>query len=642
MCGVVGLFHPLDPGLPEEATLRRMADAIRHRGPDGDGFHVEPHVGFGHRRLAIVDLAGGIQPMATEDGAVTITFNGEIYNHLALREELEKAGHRFRTRSDTEAILHGWRQWGPGIVERLTGMFAFALWDRARGELLIARDPLGEKPMHLAWLPDGRLAFASELSALLTLPSLSRALDPAAVEDVLALGYIPDPATIYAKIRRLRPGHALLLRRGDAGRPEPRRYWAPPTHAAAAPADAPAMLAAMLKEATRARLMSDVPLGAFLSGGIDSGTVTALASLARQEAGQERLATFTIGFPGEDDEREAAALVAARYGTLHHAEADETDYVAAARDQARLFGEPFADHSSVPSLSVCRLARRHATVALSGDGGDEVFAGYRRYRWHLLAEAVRRRIPARARRHVIGRLARIYPKLDRAPKWLRAKTTLTEIGLDSALGYYSTLVRCTDDRRRALLSPSLRATLHGHDPSARFPALMAECDPDDPLLQAQYADLATWLPGDILVKTDRTSMAVSLEVRPPLLDPALVSWGMALPASLKIRSGQGKVVLRDAAAPLLPAELMTRKKTGFATSLTDQLRARAPTLRERLLGPAMLDSGWFDREALARLVDEHASGRLDHAQPLWTLLMIEGFLHAREEPASVPEASLAA
>ena len=628
MCGVVGLFHPLDPSVPDGAVLRRMADAIRHRGPDGEGFHVEPHLGLGHRRLAIVDLAGGAQPMATEDGTAVVCFNGEIYNHLALRAELERAGHRFRTRSDTEAILIGWRHWGPGVVERLVGMFAFALWDRGSGALLLARDPLGEKPMHIAWLPDGTLAFASELAALATLPALPRRHDPTAIEDVLALGYIPDPATIYTAVRRLPAAHMLLLRRGAANRPEPRRYWSPPTRTAPAPDDPVGTLGRLLDQATRARLMSDVPLGAFLSGGIDSGCVTAYAARARTEAGHEPLATFTIGFPGDSDERDEAASVAARYGTLHHAEADTTDYVAAARDQARLFGEPFADHSSVPTLAVCRLARRHATVALSGDGGDEVLAGYRRYRWHLIAEAVRRRIPPRARRHVIGALARAYPKLDRAPRWLRAKTTLTEISLDSALGYWRTVCKLGDDRRRALLSPALRAALDGHDPAARFPALMAECDPDDPLLQAQYADLMTYLPGDILVKTDRTSMAVSLEVRPPLLDPALVAWGMALPAPLKLRRGEGKAVLRDLAATLLPEGLARRRKTGFATSLAGQLRAAAPTLRSRLLGPLMLDSLWFDRGALARLIEEHASGRFDHAQPLWALLMIEGFLAA--------------
>jgi asparagine synthase (glutamine-hydrolysing) len=640
MCGVVGLFHPLDPAPPDPAALRRMADAIAHRGPDGDGFHVEPHVGFGHRRLAIVDLAGGVQPMATADGQVVVVFNGEIFNHLELRAELEKAGHVFRTRSDTEAILHGWRQWGPGVAERLAGQFAFGLWDRARGELFLARDPLGEKPMHLAWLADGRLAFGSELAALLALPDLARRIDPTAIEDVLALGYIPDPATIYAGIRRLPPGHTLLLRRGEATRPEPRRYWAPPTRALAAP-DAPAAtLEALLDRAVRAQLMSDVPLGCFLSGGVDSGLVTALAARARREAGGPAMATFTIGFPGASDERAAAASVAARHGTDHQSEADATDYVAAARDQARIFGEPFADHSSVPTLAVCRLARRHATVALSGDGGDEVFAGYRRYRWHLISEAVRRKIPAGARRTVIGALARAYPKLDRAPKWLRAKTTLTEMSLDSALGYYRMVCKFSDERRRGVFSPAFRATLDGHDPSARFPALMDQCDPDDSLLQAQYADLHTYLPGDILVKVDRCAMAVSLEVRPPILDPTVVGWGIALPAPLKISGGQGKAVLREAAAAHLPAELLARKKTGFAMPLADQLRARIPLLRERLLGGPMLDGGIFDRGGLARLIDEHERRLFDHAQPLWTLLMVEGFLANQADP--VPATAWAA
>ncbi len=640
MCGVVGLFHPLQPTVPDQARLRRMADAIAHRGPDGEGFHVEPHLGFGHRRLAVVDLAGGVQPMTTADGQVTVVFNGEIYNHLELRAELEPAGHRFQTHSDTESILLGWRQWGPGVLDRLNGMFAFALWDRAQGALLIARDRLGEKPMHTAWLPDGSLAFASELAGLVVLPEISRRIDPAAIEDVLALGYIPDPATIYAGIRRLPAAHMLLLKRGEAARPEPRRYWSPPTRPEAAPAETAATLAKMLRKATDARLMSDVPLGAFLSGGVDSGLTTAFAALARQEAGHAALDTFTIGFPGENDERAAAATVAARYGTIHHAEADETDYVAVARDQARIFGEPFADHSSVPTLAVCRLARRHVTVALSGDGGDEVFAGYRRYRWHLLAEAVRARVPAGARKHVIGALARAYPKLDRAPKWLRAKTTLTEISLDSALGYYRTVCKFADERRRSVFSPTFRAGLDGHDPSARFPALIAACDPADPLLAAQYVDLQTYLPGDILVKTDRTSMAVSLEVRPPMLDPDLVTWGMALPAAMKISGGRGKQVLREAAAPYLPAELLARRKLGFGFSLAAQMRARAPLMRERLLGAPMLDSGIFERAALARLVDEHERGTFDHSQPLWTLLMVEGFLAGQAAtPLPRPEAA---
>lgn len=623
MCGIAGLFHPLRPTVPPMHRLKAMTEAQRHRGPDGEGFHAEPHLGFGHRRLAIVDLAGGSQPMATEDGAVVVTFNGEIYNHEELRRELEARGHVFRSRSDTEVLLHGWREWGPEMVPWLVGMFAFALWDRRAGRLLLARDPLGEKPLHYAWLPDGSFVFASEIAGLTVLPDLSRTLDPVALDDFLSLGYVPDPATIYAAIRRLPPGHLMLLRRGEA-RAIQQRYWAPPrTAGSSGGADEAKALRRQLDAAVRARMMSDVPLGAFLSGGIDSGMVTSLAA----KAAAQPLATFTIGFAGAADERPDADLVARRYGTRHVAQDGAAeDYLAMSREIPRLFGEPFGDHSAVPTLAVASLARRHVTVALSGDGGDEVFAGYRRYRFHMMAETARRLLPAGLRRNAVGALARAYPKLDRAPRWLRAKTTLTEISLDSALGYYGTVCKLSEDRRRALFSPSQRAAVAGHDPSARFASLMGECDPDDSLLQAQYADLHTYLPGDILTKVDRTSMAVSLEVRPPLLDPDLVAWGMALPTGSKLRGGTGKHVLRRAATGLLPSELLARSKRGFAADISVQLRNRAEEVRRRLLGPAMLESGMFESRAIAALVDRHASGAADHGQALWQLLTVEGFL----------------
>jgi asparagine synthase (glutamine-hydrolysing) len=516
----------------------------------------------------------------------------------------------------------------------MKGMFAFALWDRDRGELLLARDRLGEKPMQYGVLPDGTLAFASELHALLALPAMPRRPDLAALDDFLALGYMPDPQTAYLGIRRLPAGHFLLLRRGEPLDLRPRRYWQPPTAAQPAPADAPRELAQRLDAAVRAQLMSDVPLGAFLSGGVDSSAVVACAARAVAEAGTGPLATFTIGFEGDEDERPAAAALAARLGLASHSEPGTVDYVAAARAQARLFGEPFGDHSAVPTLAVCALARRHVTVALSGDGGDEVFAGYRRYRFHKLAEGVRRMLPAGMRRRVIGGLAAAYPKLDRAPRWLRAKNTLTEISLDSALGYYRTVCKLHAERRRALYSPRMRGAVDGHDPAARIVALMDECDPEDAVLQAQYADLHTYLPGDILVKTDRSSMAVSLELRPPILDHDLVAFGMALPAALKLKDGFGKHVLRQAMAPLLPAELLWGAKRGFADSIACQFRAQAATVRARLTGGALQDSALFDGAALGRLADEHASGRFDHAQAIWQLLVLEGFFAAQSEAAS--------
>ncbi|MBY0336534.1 MAG: asparagine synthase (glutamine-hydrolyzing) [Acetobacteraceae bacterium] len=634
MCGLVGIFEPLRPATPSLGRLRAMADAVSHRGPDGEGFHAEPHLGLGHRRLSFVDLAAGAQPMATPDGEVTVAFNGEIYNHGSLRRELEALGHRHRTRSDTECLLHGWRAWGPGLLDRLTGMFAIALWDRGKGELLLARDRLGEKPLHYAPLPEGGLGFASELGALFALPAVSRGIDPAAIEDYLALGYIPDPATAYAGIRRLPAAHMLLLRRGRALELAPRRYWQAPRRAARTSDAAPAALANRLEMAVRGQLMADVPIGAFLSGGVDSASVVALAAPALATSGQ-CLSTFTIGFPGPDDERPAAAELAARFATRHEAEAGPDDYLAAADEVAAIFQEPFGDHSAVPTLAVCRLARRRVKGALSGDGGDEVFGGYRRHRFHVLASAARRLLPAPVRREVVGRLASLYPKLDRAPRWLRAKHTLTEISLDAAVAYYRSAAKLQDEARRGLLSAPLRAALDGHDPSARFAALIGEADPDDPLLQAQYADIHTYLPGDILVKTDRTSMAVSLELRAPLLDHGLVSWGMSLPARDKMRGGHGKRVLREAMAGRLPADLLWGRKRGFADSLAPAFRARAEELSRRLSRPALRDAALLDAGAVRRLVEEHASGARDHAQPLWQLLVLEAWL-TREAAGAAP------
>ncbi len=638
MCGLAGIFHAakseVDTGL-----LRRMTTALSHRGPDGDGFHTEPGIGLGHRRLAVIDIAGGHQPMFNEDGAVVVVFNGEIYNHADLRPELEAAGHVFQSRSDTEIILHAWEEWGVACLARFSGMFAIALWDRRRGQLLLARDHLGKKPLYYGYRPDGGLVFASELVALAAVPDLSRRIDAAAVDDFFALGYIPDPASIFEGIRKLPAAHYLLLDRTDGARPAPRRYWSlgRETLAIGAP-EAEAALLGHLDRAVATRLVADVPLGAFLSGGIDSSGVVARAAMMRPTP----LDTFTIGFPGADDERPFAALMAERYHTNHHTDATEIDYIAAARDQARMFGEPFGDHSSVPTRDVCALARRHVTVALSGDGGDEVLGGYRRYRFHVLAEAVRRLLPAPLRRHALAPLARAYPKLDRAPRWLRAKHTLTEIRLDSALGYYRTVTKTQAAQRRALLSPGLRARLDGHDPGARILALMAEDEDAAPLAQAQYVDINTYLPGDILVKVDRASMAVSLEARAPLLDRAFVEWGFALPPALKLRRGSGKDILKRTLAPYVPGEILYRRKQGFAMPLAAQFRAGAPRLHARLMGEAMLDSGLFQPEALTRLVREHESGRFDHSTVLWLLLVFEGFLAHEAGLADNAATSLAA
>jgi asparagine synthase (glutamine-hydrolysing) len=617
------MFRPRDSSDIDPALLRRITTALRHRGPDGEGFHIEPGVGLGHRRLAIIDVDGGQQPMYNEDETVVIVFNGEIYNFSELRPKLQALGHIFRNRCDTEAIIHACESWGPDCLQHLNGMFAFALWDRNRNQLFIARDRLGKKPLYYATTDDGTVVFASELTALGQVPGLRRRIDPARVDDFFAFGYVPDPHSIYAGIQKLPAAHYLLFDR-HAGTTQPARYGRGPSKTQPMDeAPAAAELISRLRDATARRLVADVPLGAFLSGGVDSSAVGAIAAGLRAAP----LDTFTIGFAGAEDETPFADKVAQRYGTVQHNEtAAELDYISAARLQGRIFGEPFGDSSAVPTFKVCALTRRHATVALSGDGGDEVFAGYRRYQWHRITEAVRALLPGPIRHTVIGQLARVYPKLDRAPRWLRAKHTLTEISLDSALGYYRMIAKTEDRRRRSLFSPRLQTELDGYDPSARIPALMEECGSDDPLLQAQYADLQTWLSGGILTKVDRVSMANGLEVRAPFLDHEVVAWGLALPSALKLRRGVGKYLLKRGLAPYVPREVLYRPKQGFASSLAPCFRAARDRLRHRLLGDIMLSFDLFSPQAIAQLIDEHSQGRFDHSGVLWLLLVFEGFL----------------
>lgn len=634
MCGIAGIFSA-DVSVPVP-ILHRMTAALAHRGPDGEGFHIEPGLGLGHRRLSIIDLEGGSQPMFNEDGSIVVIFNGEIYNHLSLRSELARQGHIFRTRSDTESIIHGWETWGTGCLERLSGMFAFALWDRNRQVLFLARDRLGKKPLYYTRTAAGSLVFASELGSLVAHPDVSRRISPNAVDDYFAFGYVPDPDCIYDGVFKLPAAHYLLLQRAGAALPQPTCYWSPhPNPQTISESDAVAELQRRLRDCVEARLIADVPLGAFLSGGVDSSAVVATMAGLRDAP----IKTFTVGFDGDDDETVFAEDVARRFGTAHHSEwGGAIDYIGFARDQAAIFGEPFADSSSAPTYKVSSMARRDVTVALSGDGGDELFAGYRRYRWHSIAEAVRTYLPTPVRRRLFGELARMYPALHHAPRWLRAKATLTEISLDSALGYYRAICKVRDETRRRLFGPQLRSAIDGYEPSHRIQMLMEQAETSHPVLQAQYVDLKSYLVGDILTKVDRASMATSLEVRAPLLDHTLVEWAMTLPPSLTLGRGEGKSVLKRAFDGQIPKANLYRRKQGFATSLAGQFRGEGVArVRERLLGDRMLDTGLFEAAALARLIETHAVNAADHSAALWSLLVFEGFL-SLQEASSVRDA----
>lgn len=640
MCGIAGWIDLAGERQPDERLVRAMAEAIRHRGPDGEGFHFAPGVGLAHRRLAIIDLSTGDQPMFNATRSVVIVFNGEIYNYRELRRELEARGRRFVTNSDTEVIVQSWEQWREGALERLRGQFAFALWDRDERALLLARDRLGEKPLYYAELADRSLVFGSELKALLTNPNVAREIDPCAVEEYFGLGYIVEPRTIYRSVKRLPAGSYLLLRRGQAIR-EPKAYWDVTPRTEGGSADhLQELLTERLAAATKAQLVADVPIGAFLSGGTDSSATTAFMAMASADP----IRCFTIGFSDKRfDETHYARAVAERYGARHDVEVATEEDLASVGLLAGIFDEPFGDSSALPTYLLCRLAARHVKVALSGDGGDELFAGYRRYAFHLREESVRRALPGAARRILFGLPARIYPQLDWAPRALRARHTLEELGADSAEGYFMN-VSVTEDRdRSALFAGSLRAKLGDYRASDVIRQVMARAPSDDPLTIAQYADVKTWLPGDILTKVDRASMASSLEVRVPMLDHDFVDFALGLSEGLKMAGGEGKAIFKRALEPLLPNDILYRPKQGFSVPLADWFRGNFGRGFETTLGRSSRAelAEFVDIKTVESLLSAHRRGARDHSRTLWLVWMFERFLAVTHRQAT-PQAGEAA
>ena len=625
MCGITGILDTRGRREIDRDVLVRMNESQHHRGPDEVGVHVEPGVGLGHRRLAIIDLKTGQQPLYNEDHSVCIVFNGEIYNYQSLIPELTALGHRFRTQSDTEVIVHAWEAWGEGCVERFRGMFAFALWDRNRDVLFLARDRLGVKPLHYALLPDGMLVFGSELKSLLAHGGLARDIDPCAIEEYFALGYVAEPRTIFRGARKLPPACTLVIRRGQP-LPEPREYWNVRFSCdnPISVEDACVELADRLRESVRLRMIAEVPLGAFLSGGVDSSAVVAvMAGLSSSPVN-----TCSIAFSDPAFNEAAFALsVAKQYHTNHHVEEVASDDFDLIDTLAGIYDEPYADSSAIPTYRVCELARKHVTVALSGDGGDESFGGYRRYRLHLMEERMRGAFPERFRRPVFGLLGRAYPKLDWAPRAIRAKTTFESLARDAVGAYFDSVSILRTPMRSRLFSASLKSELQGYQALDVFRRHAAAAPADDPLAVVQSLDLRTYLIGDINTKVDRASMAHSLEVREPLMDHPLVEWLATLPSNLKVRGQEGKFLLKKAMEPHLSQEILYRPKMGFAVPLARWFRG---PLRERVqsavLGPSLADTGWFDRGYLHHLVQAHQSGARDYSAPLWSLMMFEAFL----------------
>ena len=635
MCGIAGIFELDESGVPDRAILEAMNRVQWHRGPDGDGIHAEPGVGLAHLRLSIIDVAHGQQPIMNEDGSVVLIYNGEIYNFQELQRDLESRGHRFRTHCDSEAVVHAWEEWGSACVERFRGMFAFALWDRGRKTFFLARDRFGIKPMHYALVGGRTLVFGSELKALLVHPDLPRTIDPKAVEEYFAYGYVPDPRTMLAGVKKLMPGHTLTVRRGESV-PEPARYWDVPFRSIGPieVEDACAELVERLREAVRIRLISEVPLGAFLSGGVDSSAVVALMAGLQESP----VNTCSISFrDAAYDESRYASFVAEKYKTHHHVETVDSDDWSLVERLASLYDEPYADSSALPTYRVCELARKRVTVALSGDGGDETLAGYRRYRWHVGEERVRSSLPASWRRPVFGLLGRVYPKADWAPRPLRAKATFQALALDSLEAYHRGVSIFQDEARGRLFLPSFQRQLGGYSAIEVLRTFWDQSPTSEPLSRVQYVDMKTYLPGDILTKVDRASMAHSLEVRIPLLDHKLVEWVSGLPPDLRLRNGEGKFLLKRAMRPYLPDDLLYRRKMGFAVPLARWFRGPLrEVVRREVLGEELADAGILDREFARRLVDEHQAGARDHSAALWTLLAFAAGIRNLVSAAPVP------
>lgn len=617
MCGVVGVFcFDRSRGVDREVFVRQT-DALAHRGPDDGGVYIEPGIALGHRRLSIIDLGGGHQPMWDSEGRLGIVFNGEIYNYKELAKELKQQGHRFRTDSDTEVILNAYRQWGDRCVEHFVGMFAFCVFDRLERTFFIARDRLGKKPLYY-YQDDQRLIFASELKAIMMDPSVPRVIEPTAVMDYFAYNYVPGPSTILRHVQKLPAGHAMLVTRDKVVQ---RQYWDVDfSHVDKSKnlEQNSTALIAHLEESVRLRLRSDVPLGAFLSGGVDSSLIVAL--MAQQS--KQPVRTHTIGFSeAEYDERAYARETAELYKADHHERVVDVDAAGVVGDLSWFYDEPFGDSSSVPTYYLCQATREKVKVALSGDGGDENFAGYRRYVFAMAEDKIRKQLPGFLRKNLIAPVAEAYPKADFLPRYLRAKATLTNLAASHERAYFLSLTQKTYPR---LLAPDFLNGVRDHDPFVHFERHLAKCGTDDRLARLQYVDLKLYLCDDILVKVDRASMAHALEVRVPILDHHIVDRAARLPARYKLDGQTTKVALKHSARRLLPGHILDRKKQGFTIPLPIWFKGGLREITEQtFFGAPGGHSGLLNTEGLRRMWYEHQMGVSNHATVFWSTLMFE-------------------
>ena len=639
MCGIAGgSWTGQGPPL-DEAVLRRMTDVLSHRGPDDSGNYFATSNGqlaggaaLGFRRLSIIDLSGGHQPMSNEDGSVWIAFNGEVYNYRELKPQLEGLGHRFRTASDTECIVHAYEEWGRDCVTHLRGMFAFAIWDDRRRTLFLARDRMGQKPLLYRWVP-GRLIFASELKALLQVPGAPRDVDPLAVADFVTLQYVPHPRTMLRGYSKLPPAHWAEFN-AATGDFAIERYWEAPyrrlqtidrlksvEHPAVTTSEWKTRLRESLTEAVRVRMRCDVPFGAFLSGGVDSTIVTGLM----QQQSEQKVQTFSIGFSEKQfDERSYAREAAAKLGTEHHEFVVDPSAVEMLPKLVWHYDEPFADSSAIPTMYLSQLTRQHVTVALTGDGGDELFAGYDRYLAVDLASKIDR-LPWFLRAAMTSRIWQHLPASVQQKSRLRQiKRFLAALGQLPERRYANWVSIFDDARRPGLFSRDFDHTLGGYDPASFLLDAYGRCAESDIVHRTTCVDVETYLPCDILTKVDIASMAFSLECRSPFMDHHVVELAAQMPRELKLHGRRGKRILIETFADLLPPSIQTRRTMGFGVPLDHWFRNSLRSLLvDTLLDPRSLDRGYFEPSAIRRLVEEHTSSQWDHSARLWLLLVLE-------------------
>jgi asparagine synthase (glutamine-hydrolysing) len=618
MCGICGIINTEQDHAVAQADIQAMCDAIIHRGPDEEGQLVKGAVGLGMRRLSIIDLSSGQQPIYNEDRSIAIVLNGEIYNHLELRRELESRGHTFRTHADTEAVLHAYEEFGEECPNHLNGMFAFAVWDEKRHRLFIARDRIGKKPLYY-YYDDKRLVFASEIKSILRVKDIPREIDPLALDNYLTFEYIPAPLSIFKNIRKLPQGHWLSL---EAGRLQVQRYWRLYYRASyKAEAELAEEFVALLRDAVKIRLMSEVPLGAFLSGGLDSSAVVAMMS----QTAASGVKTFSIGFDNSTyNELPYARAVANHFGTEHHEEIITPDAVGLTEKIVRELDEPLGDFSVFPTYMVSEMARKHVTVALSGDGGDELLGGYETY---IAEQTARRysRLPGWLRKGMIEPVVSLLPPTDKKKGFVNKSRRFIEgCRLPAHLQHVRWMIFLQEAEKRMLYAPGFRGQLYGHDPYGFIKHAFSACNSDVPLDQQEYVDIVTYLVDDIMVKVDRMSMAVSLEARAPFLDYRVVEFCASLPAQMRLNGKRSKYLLKESFKGILPEEILNRRKEGFSIPIKSWMKEELKPMLLEFLSPAALQkTGYFAPRHVQRLIDEHLAGRENHSHRLWALLMFQ-------------------